>query len=145
MAHFLFYAGRAYKYKEGGENLPMRKAIQDGYHQEFLDQIFAKQSAYSYEDLPSDKFGAEFGAYFFDPKSDLTLGQQVENYLNNKLKATDPKNAPNYSKLPQTDSKNPPTETNHTTNPMYTTPDNCQDNNNNGGNNGGNNGDDCKD
>jgi hypothetical protein len=35
-------------------------------------------SAYSYEDLPSDKYGADFGANYFDPNSNLTFGEQLE-------------------------------------------------------------------
>ena len=87
MAHFIFYAGRAYKYKVNGVKNPVAKAIHDGYRQETTDILFAPYSAYSYEDLPSDKFGAEFGAIFFDPNSKQTLGEQIESYLNNVLKA----------------------------------------------------------
>ena len=37
--------------------------------------FFARHSAYSYEDLPSDKLGAEFGANYFNPESELSLGE----------------------------------------------------------------------
>ncbi|MGQ2108041.1 RHS repeat-associated core domain-containing protein [Ornithobacterium rhinotracheale] len=148
MAHFMFYAGRAYDYKlqkgfaqkviaeikkAGGFALqgisadlvktanksPVGEAVQDGYYQEMTDEIFAKHSAYSYEDLPSDYFGADFGANYFDPNSELTFGEQIENYLN-ELGATDPKNAPNYKSLPTTDSADKPSRTNKTTKPVYT-------------------------
>lgn len=133
MAHFMFYAGRAYDYKQqkksaqraideikkaGGfatqgistsliaqSNMdPVGEAIQDGNYQEMSDRIFSSHSAYSYEDLPSNKFGAEFGVNYFD----------------NVLKATTPENAPNYKKLPNKDERKPPSRTNHTTKPVYT-------------------------
>jgi RHS repeat-associated protein len=119
MAHFMFYAGKAYQYKLDGKENPVGEAVQDGYKQEMSDKYAAKHSAYSYEDLPSDKFGAEFGAKYFDPKSKQTFGEQLENYLNKVLKATDPKNAPNYEKLPTTEPEKP-TRTNETTTPVYT-------------------------
>lgn len=119
MAHFIFYAGRAYKYKVNGVKNPVAKAIHDGYRQETTDILFAPYSAYSYEDLPSDKFGAEFGAIFFDPNSKQTLGEQIESYLNNVLKATFPQNAPNYEMIPDFDSKSSPTRRNITPKPIY--------------------------
>ena len=85
------------------------------------DRFAAKYSANSYEDLPTDKFAADFGANYFDPKSKLTLGDQIQNYLNNNLKATTPDKAPNYKSLPTTEPTDKPTRTNHTTNPVYTT------------------------
>ena len=78
---------------------PVGEAVQAGYFQENTDKIVAKHSAYSYEDLPSDKFGAEFGANYFNPDSKLSLGEQLYNYLEG-LGATDPQNAPNYKILP---------------------------------------------
>jgi len=118
MSHFMFYAGRAYDYKLSGEKNPIGKAVQDGYRQEMTDRFAAPHSAYSYEDLPSNKFGAEFGAKYFDPNSKQTFGEQVENYLNNILKATDPTNAPNYNNLPN-DYPDKPTRINKTTTPVY--------------------------
>lgn len=144
MTHFLFYAGKAYAYKterdaaiasmkspsfaylppaeqsriisEAGIN-PVGEAVQDGYLQELSDRFAAPYSAYSYEDLPSDKFGADFGANYFDPNSKLTLSQQLSNYLNNVLKATSPDCAPNYQCLPETEPTKKPSATNSTTNP----------------------------
>jgi len=118
MAHFMFYAGKAYQYKEKGEKNPVGEAVQDGFRQEMSDKLVAPHSAYSYEDLPSDKFGADFGANYFDAKSKLTFGEQLENYLN-KLGATDPKNAPNYNLLPTIEPQKP-TRINDTTTPVYT-------------------------
>ena len=118
MAHFMFYAGKAYQYKLDGKENPIGEAVQDGYKQEASDKYAAKHSAYSYEDLPSDKFGAEFAVIFFNPKSKKTFGEQLENYLKNVLKATDPKNAPNFKKLP-TPEPSEPTRTNKTTKPVY--------------------------
>jgi hypothetical protein len=117
MVHFLFYAGLAYQYKQNGESNPIGEAVQKGHWQEYLDPA---HSSYSYEDLPSDKFGADFAVNHFDPNSHLTLGQQVEKYMKDQLKATDPKHAPNYETMPQQDSKNRPSRTNKTTTPVYT-------------------------
>lgn len=119
MVHFVFYAGRAYKYKLAGKANPVGTAVQDGYWQEWADQIRDSWSAYSYEDLPSDLLGAEFGAQFFDPTSSLSLGQQVEVFMS-YLFPMAPTSAPNYAQLPQRDSKNPPIARNRTTNLMFT-------------------------
>lgn len=121
MAHFMFYAGRAYQYKQDGSKNPIGEAVQDGYKQEYLDQFGATYSAYSYEDLPSDKFGAEFAVEFFDSNSDLTFGEQLMNYLDNELGATNPEDAPNYENLPDkhpTEGK--PSTQNKTTDPLFT-------------------------
>ena len=40
-----------------------------------MDRIFANHSAYSYEDLPTDKVAAVFGASYFDPNSNLTFAE----------------------------------------------------------------------
>lgn len=71
-----------------------------------------------YEDLPTDRFGAEFGANYFDPDSELTFAEQLQNYLIYVLLAIDPQNAPNYDNLPE-DYPKRPTRTNNTTNPVY--------------------------
>lgn len=117
MVHFLFYAGLALKYKRNGDENPIGEAVQSGYWQERFDPT---HSSYSYEDLPSDKFGADFAVNHFDANSNLTLAQQVEKYLRGQLKATDPQRAPNYESMPAQDSKNAPTRTNKTTKPVYT-------------------------
>jgi len=119
LTHFLFYAGKAYQYKLNGKKNPIGEAVQDGYKQEFSDKFAAPHSAYSYEDLPSDKFGAELGVRYFDPNSKQTFGEQIESYLNNVLKATVPQSAPNYNTLPAKEADKP-TRTNRTTNPVYT-------------------------
>ncbi len=146
MSHFMFYAGRAYNYKQQKQEAqefingngfvllspeaqllwlkrakmdPVGDAVQDGYLQEAADRLAAPQSAYSYEDLPSDKFGAEFGVNHFNPNSTQTFSEQIKNYLNNVLKATDPKKAPNYESLLD-EYPNKPTQTNKTTTPIYT-------------------------
>ncbi len=119
MTHFMFYAGKAYKYKNDGHKNPIGEAVQDGYKQEASDAFSAKHSAYSYEDLPTDKFGAEFAVNHFDPNSDKTFGEQLNNYLTNVLEATSPENAPNFNDLPLTDSNKVPSRTNNTTSPLY--------------------------
>ena len=147
MVHFLFYAGAAYSYKvdketsqkaldeiknenimfpvpgcltplmEDAQLNPKEEAIQDGYQQEAADAIWAPHSAYSYEDLPSDRYGADFGANYFDPNSKLSLGEQLTNYFYDKLDATCPENAPNYESLPSKEPTEKPSRTNKTTNP----------------------------
>lgn len=117
MVHFLFYAGTALKYKQDGRKNPIGDAMQNGYLQEKFDPI---HSSYSYEDLPTDKFGADFAVNHFDPNSNLTLGEQVEKYLKDKLEATNPKDAPNYNTMPEDDSKDAPSRINKTTKPIYT-------------------------
>ena len=122
MAHFMFYAGLAYKYKLKGASNPVNIAVQRGYWQEKTDKIFAPHSAYSYEDLPTDYFGAVFGGEFFDPQSHFTLGEQLKQFLDNELEATIPSNAPNFETLPQNDNRrgNKPSFQNKTTKPIYT-------------------------
>jgi hypothetical protein len=89
--------------------------------QEFFDQFGPTYSAYSYEDLPSDKFGADFAVNHFDPDSDLNFGEQLQNYLNNVLKATNPESAPNYKNLPTEypEKGQRPSVQNRTTTPIY--------------------------
>ena len=145
MAHFMFYAGRAYRYRQiqqqandvinnssfrflspesqaiwiirAGMN-PVNKSIKDGYLQEFSDTIRAPQSAYSYEDLPSDKYGAIFGAHFFNPDSKQSFSEQILLFFTTILKATDPMDAPNIKALPN-DYPDKPTMINKTTNPLF--------------------------
>lgn len=103
MVHFLFYAGRAYNYKQDEpEYNSFLYAISDGGMQEEVFDFFAaKHSRYSYEDLPSDLEGAYFGAYIFDKNSDKTFEEQVISYLGT-LNPIDPKSAPNYMYIPNT-------------------------------------------
>ena len=70
------------------------------------------------EDLPSDKAGADFGANVFNPDSEKSLSEQIIDYFQNVLKATNPQNAPNYKDLPEV-YPNKPTQINTTTTPLY--------------------------
>jgi hypothetical protein len=124
MVHFLFYGGAAYANKLAGVANPVGEAMQSGYLQEFSDRLRAPWSAYNYEDLPSDRYGAIFGAQFFDPTSPLTLAQQVQAFMS-QMKATNPENAPNWDSLPETDTTQPPRARNTTTRPMFITPGNA--------------------
>ena len=146
MAHFMFYAGTAYANKLAKEDAqkivknpsfalfspseqtqlmklassdPVGETVQLGYMQEKADLVMAKHSAYSYEDIPTDKFAAIFGAKYFNPNSDKTLSEQIADYLNNVLQATEPQKAPNYQDLPY-EYPDKPTQTNHSTTPLYT-------------------------
>lgn len=113
------YIGESYIYIYNQANMdPITETIKDGYHQELSDRIAAKHSAYSYEDLPTDKIGAIFGAEYFDPNSKLSFGEQLYQYLMT-LGATTPDQAPNYHDLPLNEVETP-TRTNHSTKPVYT-------------------------
>ncbi|WP_223810786.1 RHS repeat-associated core domain-containing protein [Flavobacterium baculatum] len=119
MTHFLFYASKAYNYRENGVSNPIGKALQDGYKQEASDALVATHSAYSYEDLPSDYYGADFAINYFHPDCEETFGEQLQGYLTNMLDATLPENAPNFDALPTADNRETPTRTNNTRKPVY--------------------------
>lgn len=130
MVHFLFYAGEAYeeKLKLQKEGLSLKesqdrayvKSIFLGWKQEnVFDAWFARHSSFSYEDLPSDRYGAEFGSKYFDKNSELSLGEQILNYLHS-LKPAKPEDAPNYRDLPYKDNGKHPGIYNRTTKPIYT-------------------------
>jgi RHS repeat-associated protein len=116
MSHFMFYAGKAYANMRNGSINPIGDAMQDGYLQEALDR---KNSAYSYEDLVSDKLGTYFAVCIFNPDSDLTFGEQLYNYLFYLVKAKNPEDAPNWKEMPDDLHEGKPTHTNRTTNPMF--------------------------
>jgi len=124
MVHFLFYAGKARKYKNDHSIADaIGLAMSDGYMQEKMDIYLAPHSAFSYEDLPSDKVGALFGAYVFDKNSKKTLSEQLEVFFKDYLKATSPNKAPNYNQIPKTDEKvhanGRPTKQNGSYKPCY--------------------------
>ena len=141
MAHFMFYAGRAYKHKQDKAAAleliknsmlidipisiiktafsdPVGEALQEGFLQEKADLLFAPHSAYSYEDLPSDKLGAIFGAKYFDANSEKSFGEQLADFLRS-YGAVRPEDAPNYKVLPESENKKPSRE-NYSTTPVYT-------------------------
>ncbi len=108
MSHFLFYAGRAMIHQYEGKENPLELAVREGEWQERSDLILRPSSAYSYEDLPSNYLGADFAINYFNvDDSELTLSNQIDNYLGT-LGAIDPKKAPNWSQIPQTDTGSPP-------------------------------------
>lgn len=135
MVHFLFYASEAYSHKKEMMENPstsylgltqqeivsksINHAVKRGYLQEKLDSIKAPHSAYSYEDLPSDYYGAVFGANHFDPKSKISFGQQIYNYFKQELDVKSPYHAPNYNDLPDIDNKKHSGIFNRTINPMF--------------------------
>ena len=129
MRHFLFFAGQAWANKQLAGSLVDEDAIADGtvtdsIIMEMLQMIAGHGSGFSYEDLPSNKYGAEFGAKHFDPNSSLTLGQQMQDFLNN-LDPVNPKDAPNWNDVPATtdnlDDEGYKTPKNYTTTPKHTT------------------------
>jgi RHS repeat-associated protein len=80
-----------------------------GYGVELAQFLTGNRSAFSYEDLPSNAAGAKFGAFGYDPNSDLSLGEQVVNWLKNEGAIDDSTKAPSYDLLPATyDRENPP-------------------------------------
>ena len=115
MKHFLAAAGTASfyvrdfpNYERQGQAEIYASAL--GYALE-LDQFLAGDpSGFSYEDLPSNAAGAKFGAYGYDPNSEVTLGEQIREWLNKEADPIDkPKEAPSYNQLPATyDPKNRP-------------------------------------
>ena len=129
MRHFLFFAGRAWADKRlssgtVNEDMIADTTVADSIVLE-LSQMFADpDSMFSYEDLPSNKYGADFGAKHFDPNSSLTLGEQIEKFLND-LDPAEPQDAPNWNKVPATHDalgdEDHKTEKNYTTTPKYTT------------------------
>mgnify|MGYP000888454095 FL=1 len=152
MVHFLFHAGRAYKYLQQkieatrmleeiqakpwyqrmlistdfqahlykqSTMSPAGESVQEGYQTERMQKLMTPRSAYSYEDLPSDAFGARFAVEYFDPNARSTFGEQLAAYLIQELGAVDPQSAPNYSDLPAEDDGNVGRQ-NFTTTPVYT-------------------------
>ena len=108
MSHFLFYAGRAMIHQYEGKENPLDLAVREGKWQELSDVLLRPESAYSYEDLPSNYLGADFAINYFNvDDSELTLSNQIDNYLNT-LGATHYTDAPNWGQIPQTDTGSPP-------------------------------------
>jgi hypothetical protein len=152
MVHFLFHAGRAYKYliekRDAAQSLeeieampwyqsmwlppeylqelhrrssmsPIGESVQEGFQTERMQQVLTPHSAFSYEDIPSDTFGAQFAVQHFNPNAQETFGEQLAAYLTNVLGAVEPTQAPNYSELPAEDDGNVDRQ-NSTTTPVYT-------------------------
>jgi hypothetical protein len=152
MVHFLFHAGRAYRYliekRDAAQSLaeiqampwyqrmwidanylaqlqqranqsPVGESVQEGIMTERMQQVVTPRSAFSYEDLPSDTFGARFAVQHFNPNSNITFGAQLAAYLNNVCGATEPSAAPNFDQLPNEDDGVVGRQ-NFTTTPVYT-------------------------
>jgi RHS repeat-associated protein len=119
MVHFLFYAGVSSFYKANNVDNPVEGAVRAGHLQERIDSVRDPWSAYSYEDLPSDRLGAIFGAQFFDPNSPLTLAEQMQAFFA-YLAPMSPEMAPNWAEVPDVATRNDPTHRNYTTDPMFT-------------------------
>lgn len=82
----------------------------------------SRSSAFSYEDLPSNRFGFEFG-------SDIDLGRPLSAQLDQffqALQPTKPQNAPNWRALPKTgkDAQTHEPPRNLTDQPLFTIPSN---------------------
>ena len=112
MQHFLSAAAVAFSYSQGSQDFDKQTnaffyANAMGYGVE-LDQFLAGDpSGFSYEDLPSNWAGASFGIDYV-PDSELTLGEQIRNWINNESPIDDPRKAPNYNLLPATYSEDNP-------------------------------------
>jgi RHS repeat-associated protein len=76
------------------------KTIVGGLLVEIGQTLEGDESAFSYEDLPTNAAGAEFGDEEFKPGGDK-LSSQVEKFLEKTLQATLPQFAPNYAALPK--------------------------------------------
>jgi RHS repeat-associated protein len=75
------------------------KTIVGGLLVEIGQTLEGDESAFSYEDLPTNAAGAEFGDEEFKPSGDK-LSSQVGKFLEKTLQATLPQFAPNYAALP---------------------------------------------
>jgi hypothetical protein len=95
------------------------ESVQEGSQTERMQQVFTPRSAFSYEDLPSDTFGARFAVQHFNPNAREPFGDQLAAYLNNVLGAVEASQAPNYSELPAEDDGKVDRQ-NFTTTPVYT-------------------------
>lgn len=120
MSHFMFYAGRAYKYKLQNQ---MAKGLVNSSGFIFMSSeeqrdLLIKSYMSPVGETIQDGYLQEFGANYFDPDSELTFAEQLQNYLIYVLLAIDPQNAPNYDNLPE-DYPERPTRSNNTTNPVY--------------------------
>lgn len=98
---------------------PIGESVQEGFQTERMQQLFTPHSAFSYEDLPSDTFGAWFAVQHFNPNARVTFGEQLAAYLSNVLGAVEASQAPNYSELPAEDDGKVDRQ-NFTTTPVYT-------------------------
>jgi hypothetical protein len=98
---------------------PIGESVQEGFQTERMQQLFTPHSAFSYEDLPSDTFGARFAVQHFNPNARVTFGEQLAAYLSNVLGAVEASQAPNYSELPAEDDGKVDRQ-NFTTTPVYT-------------------------
>jgi RHS repeat-associated protein len=111
MGHFVFWAGYAHNHKQSA---PPRMSDEDAakaavaavksasYQQEGVGSLLGTRSGYSYEDLPSNLLGAKFGAEVFDPKSSMSLGDQISKYME-RFDPRDPSESPNWKDVPSTE------------------------------------------
>ena len=109
MLHFLSAAAVAFSYSQGSQDFDTQTsaffyANAMGYAVE-LEQFQAEDpSWFSYEDLPSNAAGASFGAYGYDPNSELTLGEQIRDWLNKEADPIDdPRKATNFDRATESE------------------------------------------
>ena len=116
MKHFLASAATAYAYRIGdlGRGNPTSRieaavfANLMGYQMEMYQTVTGDRSAFSYEDLPSNAAGAVFGAFIYNPRSELTLFEQTRDWINDQGPVT-PAQVTNFHRLPkETERDNPP-------------------------------------
>jgi len=98
---------------------PVGESVQEGYLTERAQQLITPRSAFSYEDIPSDTFGAKFAVEHFNSNLEATFGQQLQAYFINVLGATEPSAAPNFNDLPAQDTDEPSRQ-NESTTPVFT-------------------------
>ena len=114
MKHFAAAAKATDKWYATG-NMVLR----EGEKTERQQELNGSNSAWSYEDLPSNMYGVEFEEYLENNNGEFL--DVLESYLVEKGFVDNPlKIAPNASQMPSTDPVGPPTATNHTYTPMYT-------------------------
>ncbi len=102
MKHFMAAAAVAAKHRQytGDRTMAYLVSIHMGEAVEIAQWLRGgdyANSAFSYEDLPSNKAGATFGAYDYDPSK--PLGPQIKDFLDNAKPTADPKKVTNYEFL----------------------------------------------
>lgn len=110
MGHFMFWAGYAYDRKVEVDALTgvhkryapkdvAKETAAQSRSPEFWGWVWGTHSAYSYEDLPSNALGPEFGTNVFDQKTSKNLGEQIALFIN-RFDPVALNHAPNYSTIP---------------------------------------------
>ncbi|ACA31417.1 hypothetical protein [Histophilus somni] len=69
--------------------------------------------------FPTEASSISFYAHIYENHYGYSLGEQVNSYLTNRLKATLPSNAPNYNTLPEQEQGKHSGTFNYSTSPIF--------------------------